>query len=64
MSQLENTHTDLCFRKENQFESTFIEIINSRKRILLVVFIPNHPNMNVFVLNKNDLATPCNLASF
>ena len=64
MSQLENTHTDLSFSKENQFESTFIEIINSRKRILLVVFIPNHPNMNVSVLNKNDLATPCNLASF
>ena len=49
--------TDLSLNKANQLESTFIEILNSRKSNIIVGCLYKHPNMDVFDFNKNDLTT-------
>ena len=46
--------TDLSSNKANQLESTFIEIINSRKRNIIVGCLYKH-NTDVFDFNKNYL---------
>ena len=45
--------TDLSLNKANQLESTFIEIINSRKRNIIVACLYKHPNIDVSKFNKN-----------
>ena len=47
--------TDLSLNKANQLESTFIEIINSRKSNIIVECLYKHPNMDVTDFNKNYL---------
>ena len=50
--------TDLGLNKSNQLESTFIEIINSRKSNIIVGCLYKHPNMDVSDFNnKNHLNT-------
>ena len=49
-------HT-LSLNKANQLESTFIEIINSRKSNIIVGPLYKHPNMDVPDLNENYLNT-------
>ena len=49
--------TDLNLRTANQLESTFIEIINSRKSNIIVGCLYKHPSMDVSEFNKNYLNT-------
>ena len=49
--------TDLGLNKSNQLESTFIEIINSRKINIIVGCLYKHPNMDVSDFNENYLNT-------
>ena len=44
---------DLSLNKANQLESTFIEIINSRKSSIIVGCLYKHPNMYASDFNKN-----------
>ena len=37
--------------KKNQLESTFIEIINSKKRNIIIGCVYKHPNMDVLDFN-------------
>ena len=39
--------TDLNMSKKNQLESTFIEIVNSKKSNIIVGCVYKHPNMDV-----------------
>ena len=43
--------TDLNTCKKNQLESTFIEIINSKKRNIIIGCVYKHPNMDVLDFN-------------
>ena len=43
--------TCLSLTKANQLESTFIEIINSRKGDMIVGHLHKHPNVDIFNLN-------------
>ena len=49
--------TDLGLNKSNQLESTFTEIINSRKSNTIVGCLYKHPNMDLADFNKNYLNT-------
>ena len=49
--------TDLGLNKSNQLESTFTEIINSRKRKTIVGCLYKHPNIDLADFNKNYLNT-------
>ena len=49
--------TDLNLNIPNQLESTFIEIINSRKSNIIVGCLYKHPSMDVSDFNKNYLNT-------
>ena len=49
--------TDLNLNIANQLESTFMEIINSRKSSSIVGCLYKHPNMDVSDFNKNYLNT-------
>ena len=49
--------TDFSLNKANQLESTFIEIINSRKSNVIVGCLYKHPNMDASDFNKNYLKT-------
>ena len=49
--------TDLGLNKSNQLESTFTEIINSRKGNTIVGCLYKHPNMDLADFNKNYLNT-------
>ena len=44
--------TDLNMYKKNQLESTFIEIINSKKSNIVVGCVYKHPNMDVLDFNS------------
>ena len=50
-------HTDLSLNKANQIESTFTQIINSRKSSIIAGCLYIHPNMDVSGFNKNYLKT-------
>ena len=49
--------TDLNLNIANQLESTFVELINSRKSNTIVGCFYKHPSMDVSESNKNDLNT-------
>ena len=49
--------TDLGLNKSNQLESTFTEIINSRKSNTIVGCLYKHPNIDLADFNKNYLNT-------
>ena len=49
--------TKLSLKKENQLESTFIQIINSRKSKIIVGCLYKHPNIGVSDFNKTYLNT-------
>ena len=49
--------TDLNLNIANQLESTFVEIINSRKSNIIVGCLYKHPSMDVSDFNKNYLNT-------
>ena len=49
--------TDLGLNKSKELESTFTEIINSRKSNTIVGCLYKHPNMDVSDFNKNYLNT-------
>ena len=44
---------DLNILNENQVESTFIEIINTKKANIVVGYIYKHPNMDVLEFNNH-----------
>ena len=49
------SRNDLNLYKANQLESTFIEIINSKKSNIIVGCLYKHPVMDVTDFNKNYL---------
>ena len=49
--------TDLNLNIPNQLESTFMDIINSRKSNIIVGYLYKHPNMDVSDFHKNYLNT-------
>ena len=58
--------TDLSLNKANQLESTFIEIINSRKSNIIVGCLYKHPNMDVsdFILTPFLINCPKKTSKF
>ena len=46
---------DLYIYKENELESTFIEIINPKKSNIIVEVIYRHPSMDLIDFNSNYL---------
>ena len=46
---------DLCIYKNNELESTFIELINTRKKNVVVGCLYRHPSMNLDEFNDNFL---------
>ena len=50
-------HTSHNLNISNQLESTFIEIVNSRKSNIIVGCLYKHPGMDIYDFNKNHLNT-------
>ena len=48
------SRNDLKSYKANELESTFIEIINSKKSNIIVGCLSKHPVMNVTDFNKSE----------